>query len=194
MTNTIRTNKFLDSSFQFREHITIALVAVMIFINPLINMIQPSVQIVRVPVTVEKEVIRYVPVRVTKADRTQLQCLAENVYFEARNQPVRGQIAVTNVVMNRVNDRRFPNTPCSVVKQRSSKGCQFSWVCEGKSPKHIANKKAFEQAHRVVEDVYFNNIQDITDGAKFYHATYVSPSWANRMNMTTIIGSHKFYR
>lgn len=135
-------------------------------------------------------------------------CLALNVYHEARNQSFAGQLAVANVVINRVNDERFPNTICEVVFQGptrpSWKGtgelipvrnrCQFSWYCDGKSdvPK--------EKEH--FQDIYlfsFTMLQeatsiDITDGATHYHADYVQPSWAKSKTRTVEIEDHIFYR
>jgi len=127
----------------------------------------PAVERVNVVQVVEKPVIVKEPVYLSAHDKRQIQCLAENAYFEAGNQSTKGKIAVTNVVMNRVEDKRFPKTPCGVVYQRTKRVCQFSWVCLG-------------------------NIGDVTKGAKFYHANYVSPGWNLRRVIT--IGDHIFYR
>jgi len=119
-------------------------------------------------------------------------CLALNTYHEAKNQSTVGQIATAQVVMNRVEDKRFPNTVCEVVKQGPTRPswedpnkeypikhrCQFSWYCDGKSdvPK---NEKAWRKAQDVAFLVYYNKIQiDVTEGATHYHATYVRPAWA----------------
>ena len=146
----------------------------------------PEVKIIEKPVTV----IVKKPVYVSANDRQQIQCLAENAYFEAGNQSTKGKAAVTNVVMNRVEDKRFPKTPCAVVYQRTHRTCQFSWVCEGN--KRIRNAEMFAESKRVAEQVYIGNISDNTRGAKFYHANYVNPGW----NMTRVatIGAHIFYR
>ena len=134
-----------------------------------------------------------VPVELTPKDRRQIQCLAENTYFEAGNQTVKGKIAVNNVVMNRVNDpkERFGNTPCSVVSQKYRGVCQFSWKCEGR--KKIRDQELFEQSKKIAEQVYLGNYGDVTGGAKFYHANYVSPPWGKRMSRLTKIGAHIFY-
>lgn len=153
-------------------------------------------QIIKVPVTqvIEKEVVRVqrVPVKLDAHDERQIQCLAENAYFEAGNQTTKGKIAVTNVVMNRVSDKRFPKTPCAVVNQKARGVCQFSWVCEGK--KRIRDWATFREARRVAEQVYLRNIGDVTGGAKFYHADYVKPRWAYVFDRTKKIGAHIFYR
>ena len=134
---------------------------------------------------------------------TAFLCLALNTYHEAKNQSMIGQIAVAEVVMNRVADSRYPNTICEVVKQGPKyKGsdvpvrhrCQFSWYCDGKSdiPK---NAKAWKKAQDYAYLVLYNRIAiDVTEGATHYHATYVKPSWAKTKTRTTRIESHIFYR
>ena len=135
-------------------------------------------------------------------------CLALNTYHEAKNQSLVGQIATAQVVMNRVEDDRFPNTICEVVKQGPTRPswedpekeypikhrCQFSWYCDGKddTPK---NEKAWRKAQDVAFLVYYNKIQlDVKEGATHYHATYVRPSWAKTKKRTTRIEKHIFYR
>ena len=139
---------------------------------------------------------------------TAFVCLALNTYHEAKNQSLVGQIATAQVVMNRVEDTRFPNTVCEVVKEGPTRPswedpekeypikhrCQFSWYCDGKSdvPK---NKKAWKKAQDVAFLVLYNKIQlDVTEGATHYHATYVRPSWAKTKKRTTRIEKHIFYR
>ena len=139
---------------------------------------------------------------------TALMCLALNTYHEAKNQSMIGQIAVAEVVMNRVQDKRFPNSVCEVVKQGPTRPswedpkkeypikhrCQFSWFCDGKSdlPK---NEKAWKKAQDYAYLVLYNRIAiDITEGATHYHATYVKPSWPKTKTRTTRIESHIFYR
>lgn len=135
-----------------------------------------------------------------------IMCLALNVYFEARNQDLDGQIAVTQVVMNRVESEYFPDTPCEVVYQGptrpSWKGtgeqipvrhrCQFSWYCDGKSdePKDL---QAWSTAQMVAWGVYHGKVVDMVDGALWYHADYVSPEWANHKRPTARYGNHIFY-
>jgi len=125
-------------------------------------------------------------------DEQQIQCLAKNVYFEAGNQSTKGKIAVTNVVMNRVADKRFPKTPCAVVTQKARGICQFSWVCSGK--KTVRNAALFKESRRIAELVYHRNTGDVTYGALFFHATYVRPAWGRVFKRTATIGDHIFYR
>ena len=134
---------------------------------------------------------------------TAFLCLALNTYHEAKNQSMVGQIAVAEVVMNRVADRRYPNTVCEVVKQGPKyKGsdipvrhkCQFSWFCDGKSdlPK---NEKAWKKAQDYAYLVLYNRISiDITEGATHYHAISVNPYWAKTLKRVARIGKHIFYR
>ncbi len=168
-------------------------IGAIVVILALLLMPKPEPKIVKVPVVqvIEKPVIVKKPVYLNKNDKQQIQCLAENVYFEAGNQPTKGKIAVTNVVMNRVDDKRFPKTACAVVHQKSRGVCQFSWVCEGK--KRIHDMALFAEARRIAENVYLGNYRDVTGGAQFYHADYVKPSWAYKFDRTTRIGAHIFY-
>jgi len=164
----------------------------MIVIIMLALAVPAKTKIVEVMVTkvVEKEVVVKEPVYLNQHDKNQIQCLAENAYFEAGNQSTKGKIAVTNVVMNRVQDKRFPKTPCAVIHQKNGRVCQFSWVCEGK--KRIRDMTEYIEARRVAEQVYLNNVGDVTNGSKFYHANYVNPGW--NLKRITQIGSHIFYR
>jgi|TARA_R100001224_G_scaffold27047_1_gene14517 spore germination cell wall hydrolase CwlJ-like protein len=130
-----------------------------------------------------------------------LMCLALNVYFEARSENMASQVAVSLVVMNRVEDHRFPNTVCGVVKQgltyKNDKvvlgKCQFSWYCDGKSDKPT-NKKAWFQAKEIASIVLDGGVFDFTEGATHYHAYYVYPSWRKTKTKVARIDSHIFYR
>jgi spore germination cell wall hydrolase CwlJ-like protein len=127
----------------------------------------------------------------TKFDQRQIQCLTDNAYFEAGNQSQKGMIAVTHVVLNRVKDDRFPSTPCGVVKQKTKRLCQFSWTC---TKQRILYPENYEKAKAVAKHVYLNNVPDITGGAKYYHATYVRPTWFRQLRKTVVIGQHIFYK
>ena len=135
---------------------------------------------------------------------TALMCLALNTYHEAKNQSMIGPVATAQVVMNRVADRRYPNTVCEVVKQGPKyKGsdvpvrhkCQFSWFCDGKSDEPKKDSKEWRMAQEYARIVLSGRIVlDVTEGATHYHATYVKPSWAKTKTRTTRIESHIFYR
>jgi len=144
------------------------------------------------------------------------ECLALNMYYEARDQGVGGALAVSFVVFNRVRDDRFPNTVCQVIKQgpvreswktRKTKDpndavfypirdkCQFSWWCDGLSDNPKEKKiyaRFLDIANGMIRNEY--NLIDITDGATFYHADYVKPAWAKAKLRTIEIGDHIFYR
>ena len=132
---------------------------------------------------------------------TALTCLALNIYHETRSQALVEQIAVSQVVLNRVADKRFPNTICGVVKQaitykNSNKPvphkCQFSWYCDGKKdePK---NTKAWHNALQVAKTVQSTVTLDITEGATHYHATYVNPKWNRDYKRLMQVDNHIFY-
>lgn len=129
-------------------------------------------------------------IKTTTYDERQIQCLAQNVYFEAGNQTDKGMTAVANVVMNRVEDGRFPQTPCAVIHQRTRGVCQFSWVCQGK--RNIRNMNIFIRARAAAKRVYLEETSDVTHGALFYHARYVNPRW--NLKRVTRIDAHIFYK
>ena len=153
----------------------------------------------------------------TEQNKPQLYCLAQNIYFEAKSEPLAGQYAVADVVLNRVNDTRYPNTICEVVKEGPIKEswktkqdttlsdderiyyprknrCQFSWYCDGKAD-NVRDSDAWriaqEVAFRIVEE---KRMRGITEGATHYHADYVSPKWASKIQLVGSISTHIFYR
>ena len=123
-----------------------------------------------------------------------LVCLALNVYHEARNQHTQGQEAVAHVVLNRVSSGHFPDTVCDVIRQGGEVRyrCQFSWYCDGKSDRP-RDRNAWEMAKRVADRVLTDST-DPTGRAIYYHALYMLPSWAVRMEHTVTLGTHKFYK
>ena len=134
---------------------------------------------------------------------TALMCMAANIYHEAKNQPMAGQIAVAQVVMNRVNDNRYPDNVCDVVKQgltyKNGKvvlgKCQFSWYCDGKKDDVDKKSEKWKNSLRYASMVITNRITlDVTEGATHYHATYVRPAWARTKTKTVRINTHIFYR
>lgn len=129
--------------------------------------------------------------QLTKETQKQIDCLADNIYYEAGFEPDTGKIAVALVTLNRRQDSRFPKDICGVVKQRTTTVCQFSWFCNNVS---VKNKDAYEQAKEVAVYVYSNyeNLNDTTRGALYYHADYVNPRW--KFEKTTVIGRHIFYK
>lgn len=132
---------------------------------------------------------------------TALMCMALNIYHEARNQPTIGQLAVGQVVMNRVTDDRYPDDVCSVVKQGTvhksghpaRDRCQFSWYCDGKDDTAL-NKEAFERAQENAMIVLNGWAHSLFDGVTHYHADSVTPNWATYKTFVVKINDHIFYR
>jgi hypothetical protein len=125
----------------------------------------------------------------------EIECLAQNIYFEARSESEQGQLAVGHVVMNRVADKHYPNSACEVVKQGGEKRrnrCQFSWWCDGRSDQPM-NNKAWEQSVELARTIYMGYTKDPTDGALWYHADYVNPRWSGTLVLVKKIGHHLFY-
>jgi spore germination cell wall hydrolase CwlJ-like protein len=124
-------------------------------------------------------------------------CLALNIYYEARGSNLADKVAVGDVVLNRVNDTRYPNTICGVVQDGYVKGrrdCQFSWYCDGKSD-DPQDADAWAEAQLLAWSlVMWDKYRGITEGATNYHATYVNPRWASGLQFVGTIGAHKFYR
>ncbi|MEM9838587.1 MAG: cell wall hydrolase [Pseudomonadota bacterium] len=122
-------------------------------------------------------------------------CMAQAIYYEARNQDALGRLAVADVVLNRVADKRFPNTICGVVFQGAKKGrgCQFSFACDG-SMKKARENRSWEQAEALADLIFRGFRPPLTRFATFYHADYVDPYWAKVFDETTVIGDHIFYR
>ena len=133
--------------------------------------------------------------------RQEVECLAENIYFESAMEPTEGKLAVAFVTMNRLKSGKFADSICGVVKQKIHNVCQFSWWCEDK-PKAMSTNKVLTNGdnplYNGVRDiavfVYINyeRVTDPSKGAMFYHADYVNPRWPN-MIRTNIIGRHIFY-
>ena len=140
----------------------------------------------------KEKIIGVTYTQLTAEAKTQVDCLAENIYYEAGYEPRDGQIAVAMVTLNRVQDPQFPKDICSVVKQKVKSTCQFSWFCEHN--KTIQNNSVYIQAREVALMVYANyeKMHDMTEGALFYHADYVNPRW--KLERTAVIGRHIFYK
>lgn len=125
----------------------------------------------------------------------QFSCLATALYFEARGESVKGQFAVAEVILNRVDSHRYPNSVCGVVNQGSNRrsGCQFSYTCDGKADR-IREKAAYSQVAKIAKLMLDGAPRSLTSGATHFHTTQVKPRWARRFPRTAKIGSHLFYR
>tara|TARA_B100000900_G_scaffold292253_1_gene251081 strand:+ start:1483 stop:2028 length:546 start_codon:yes stop_codon:yes gene_type:complete len=137
------------------------------------------------------------------------KCIADNIYWEARNQTPKGMIAVALVTRNRVLDDRFPHSYCEVITQGPTRPswkdinidvplrhrCQFSWYCDGKSDVvPYYDLDVYEFARTVAFKIYHGHLEDFTLGATHYHADYVTPEWSSTKTMTIIEDEHIFYR
>ena len=117
------------------------------------------------------------------------KCLATALYFEARGEPVKGQFAVAEVILNRVADPRYPDSVCAVVNQ----DCQFSYTCDGK-PERIRERAAFDRAGKIADLMLRGGARALTGGATHFHTRGVRPDWSRRLPRTAQIGDHLFYR
>lgn len=125
----------------------------------------------------------------------QWSCLAEAIYFEARGEPVDGQVAVAEVILNRVDSDRYPDEICKVVNQGTGRinACQFSYTCDG-VPEQIADQDAWKTAGRVARRLLDGAPRLLTQDATHYHADYVDPHWATVYPRTAQVGRHIFYK
>ena len=132
----------------------------------------------------------------------EVRCMALNIYYEARGSNLADRAGVADVVLNRVNDSRYPDTICEVVKQglKDANGnmrrnkCQFSWYCDGKAD-NPQNQDLWVNAQTLAWTVVQNGkYRGLTEGATHYHATYVQPNWASSLQLVGRIGAHIFYR
>jgi spore germination cell wall hydrolase CwlJ-like protein len=125
----------------------------------------------------------------------QWQCLAAAIYHEARGEPLAGQIAVAEVVLNRVDSRQYPGTVCGVTHQGagSGRGCQFSYACDGRSDA-MASAGPRLRAEKIARLLIDGQPRTVTAGATHFHAGHVAPGWSRTLTRTASIGNHRFYR
>ncbi len=129
----------------------------------------------------------------------ELNCLAENVYYEARGEPLEGQYAIAEVTLNRLRSPNFPDTICEVVHEtrwdriRRRLTAHFSWTQQPVRAEEPTGR-AWEQAVTVATAVYDHKHDPVVPGALFYHATSVQPYWAPGKKVVARIGHHVFYR
>ena len=144
------------------------------------------------------------------SDDKEVECLALNIYYEARSESLAGQYSVADVTLNRVQSQRYPSTICGVVKQAvlSTWGlergleipkknmCQFSWYCDGLSDTPLETYSWLRAINIAQNIVYYRKYRGITEGSTHYHANYVTPRWSSHESMRLIgrIGDHIFYK
>ena len=131
-------------------------------------------------------------------ERRNLDCLARNVYFEARGEPVAGMVAVAEVTMNRKASRLYPGTVCDVVYQKNWDPLRgrfvgaFSWTEFNSLP--APEGEAWERALEVADAVYYRRVAPTLQGALHFHASHINPGWAKEKKLVARIGRHLFYR
>lgn len=148
------------------------------------------------PISEEDHAWAATPLPADSFGKKEQKCLAEAVYYEARGESVKGQVAVAQVVLNRVRNPAYPGTICGVVYQNRSwlNACQFSFACDGQKHR-ITERPQWRMARQVAKTVTAGRIWLPEVGsATHYHATYVRPFWAPTMKKLTKIGLHVFYR
>lgn len=125
----------------------------------------------------------------------QWHCLTQALYFEARGESIKGQFAVAEVILNRVDSRAFPNSVCGVISQGTGQiyRCQFTFMCDGKK-EVVSEHAAWDRAGKIAKMMLDGKARDLTEGATFYHTHAVRPRWARVFHQTTTIGEHRFYR
>ena len=131
---------------------------------------------------------------VPKSDK-QMSCLAEALYFEARGEPIKGQLAVGEVILNRVEDSRYPSSICKVVNQGTGRrfACQFTYTCDGKL-ESVNERKPYEMALKIAKILMTTHDRKMTKGSTHYHSNYVNPKWSKKFERVAKFGRHIFYR
>lgn len=121
------------------------------------------------------------------------ECLRTALYFESRGESLKGQFAVAEVILNRVDSAAYPDTVCGVVQQGGKGGCQFSYVCDGMRDS-MSEAAALDEAGRIARVMLDGAPRVLTLGATHFHTRASNPSWARRFPQTAAIGAHLFYR
>ena len=127
-----------------------------------------------------------------KASPQELKCLTQTIYFEAKSEGYNGGAAVGNVIMNRVNSGKFPNTICGVMKQKTGRMCQFSFMCNGQINQKV-NAAQWLKSEKIALDILSGKAPKLSNGALFFHAKYAKLRLASN-RYTAKIGQHYFYK
>ncbi len=139
----------------------------------------------------------------SKEDKKEVHCLTTAIFFEARGEPIKGQIAVGMSTMNRAHALNFPDTVCNVIAEKSKKRCQYDWYCNSVKRKVLTNRNVLTNEQLILYNdllklavyIYRNYgiIKDPSNGAVFFHSKSIKPNWKNNIQ-TASIGNHNFYK
>jgi len=158
----------------------------------IITLVLSSLVLIVFPTNIPNTLPPVVEVIVEKSEfeGSEINCLAQNIFFESLNEPYEGKLAVATVTMNRVRNKQYPNSICEVVFQKNDVGCQFSWTCGARTrfEPHL-----FNETYILAEKFLNDNLElDILKDALFFHASYVNPRWPYAKQIEQI-GNHIFY-
>lgn len=167
--------------------------------NPLVQPVLPANIFTRAPASASVTSIPAAPMPLSAMVEAQAagpeldeeaKCLATAVYFESMGEPLEGQLAVAQVVINRARSGRYPASWCAVVKQKA----QFSFVRSGRFPRIDAGCQAWRKAQAIARIAANKMVEALPGDVLWYHADYVAPSWGRRLTRVEKIGAHIFYR
>jgi spore germination cell wall hydrolase CwlJ-like protein len=198
-------NKLLQLSCNILTGFCVLSVGYLMFYAELDAKPAPSI----IPVELVEQKTKPKAILLNRHSDEELECLALNIYHEARGESILGQEAIAWVTLNRVKHEDYPNTICGVVKQakyskwwKEVKGkdvplknkCHFSWYCDGVSdePKEQKNWEIAQNIAFYISTIH-GHTDDPTQGAIMYHADYVNPYWATHYQKLTVIDTHIFY-
>lgn len=123
---------------------------------------------------------------------SEITCMAQAVYFEARGEGTLGQVGVAYVVLNRMGHKKFPRTACGVVYQKNRRGCQFSWTCDHR-PDKIRNLKAYQAAREIALQVLMRSVPNPIGESIFFRHRLTRSRYASRQMLVATIGQHRFF-
>lgn len=147
-----------------------------------------AMRVVLLPLAAAVGVAGFAPAHTEALEKTDVGCLALNVYHEARGETRQGQLAVAAVTLNRVRDERFPGSICAVVWQPR----QFSWT-HTRRTFFPTDMTAWKEAMRIAETSLEQEVVADYDNLLYYHSKTVKPVWSKRMRFVARVGSHLFY-
>lgn len=157
-------------------------------VQPLDETADESAQTAELEASTLRELVGKIDTDVALSE--QMRCLAQTVYFESRGEPLAGQLAVAQVVINRSDSARFPASYCGVVRQRA----QFSFVKNGNIPTPKTGSRAWERAKAIARIAHEGLWESEAQDSLYFHAKYVKPGWSRKKVARATISTHIFYR